>query len=548
MADEKNQGNSRTNDKVDNSTQSSTTSPRNSPEWDWSWSSPSSWPLSVRWAPVFVALVATFIGVYYTHYIEQPPFDLSTRETCLATLTYPFRMTAARHQAEQLSARSQEIGAAWEAIEELVNPEKAVFAPDPFPSGKVPTQGFPLDPALSWVFQKIRTGSPTLSEDNDSVSGPAALGVPAVMLGRRLEVYTAAAERQKDYLLKEAPRYINGAISHRRESKEVWAEAVFMVPPFLAYHAAASNTTEEGMALMRMAFRQIQLHRDVLQINRGKKEGLWMHNKGAGDMVDEGTWSMGNAMVAYGMARVRATMGGWGGERLRGEIGKLDQYVGEILDGVMRTDDEEGKTSEGLLRNYLGQESWFGETSGTALLAATAYRMAVLNPRRFGKEYVAWADRKREAVVSTVDLDGFAKPAVNPLHWNSRQPAEGSPEGASFLVMMGAAWRGKKMNFPLLAISQQSANQVPRLRVRGSLCTTCIRLIPSKPATLSGPISAFSVATSASDPRQNRKAPASAASRLARSPAPVFQDYDRAPHAPITNLHSLKPIAPEQSH
>lgn len=84
----------------------------------------------------------------------------------------------------------------------------------------------------------------------------------------------------------------------------------------------------------------------------------------------------------------------------------------------------------------------FSETSGTALLAATAYRMAILNPATFAiPKYLDWANAKRAAVTSRVDDDGFAPPAVNPLKHASRDPIRESPEGESFLLMMGAAWR-----------------------------------------------------------------------------------------------------------
>ncbi|KAI6823295.1 hypothetical protein KC332_g16576 [Hortaea werneckii] len=401
----------------------------------WSWTDLSSWPLSVRWAPAFVVLLVAFVAVYWNHYITQPPLDMSTQESCTATFNFTFPMHAARHQAEQLSTHSWEIGTAWQAIEELVNPEKTVFSADPFPENVLPKQGLIVDQALSWVYQKIRTDGETLFEDAFSVADPVSLGVPALMLSQRFPRFKDAADRQLDYLLNAAPRYINGAISHRRDEKELWSDALSMFPPFLAYYGATGNQTE----MLQLAFRQIQLYRDVLQFSHGPKIGLWMHIKGPSELADEGAWSTGNGWAAYGMARVRATMAGWapGKPVLGEEIEKLDQYIGEILDAAMRADTD----NSGLLRNYLDQESWFGETSGTSLLAATAYRMALQNPRRFGEQYIAWADRKREAVLATVDNDGFAKPAVNPLKHGSRDPVEDSPEGESFLIMMGAAWR-----------------------------------------------------------------------------------------------------------
>ncbi|KAI7597906.1 hypothetical protein KC343_g16592, partial [Hortaea werneckii] len=134
----------------------------------WSWTNLSSWPLSVRWAPAFVVLLVAFVAVYWNHYITRPPLDMSTQESCVATFNFTFPMHAARHQAEQLSTHSWEIGTAWQAIEELVNPEKTVFSSDPFPENVLPKQGLIVDQALSWIYQKIRTAGETLFEDTFS--------------------------------------------------------------------------------------------------------------------------------------------------------------------------------------------------------------------------------------------------------------------------------------------------------------------------------------------------------------------------------------------
>ncbi|KAK0336532.1 hypothetical protein LTR91_015619 [Friedmanniomyces endolithicus] len=408
---------------------------------DFSWSAWSTWPSSLKLSPIPLALLALFATLYYQHLTSPDPgLDLRTPESCVATFNFTFRINAARSQAESLATHSWEYGTAAEAITELVNPGKSVFAVEPFPGGKVPEQELRLDQALIWVYQRIRTDNVTLFDDDGwSVSDPASLGVAAVMLGQRWkwEKYVRAAERQKDFLLNDAPRYVNGAISHRRDVAELWNDAVSMFPPFLAYYAVH----KQDLALMRAAVHQIQLYRDALVIPDGPKRGLWKHIVGPSELADDGAWSTGNAWAAYGMARVRATVAGWKPSRevMSDEIGKLDRWIGEILDGAIRTDDND---ESGLLRNYLGQESWFAETSGTALLAATAYRMAVIKPEIYAQApYLDWAHAKRAAVVSRIDDDGFAKPAVNPLKHSSREPVEASPEGESFLVMMGSAWR-----------------------------------------------------------------------------------------------------------
>ncbi|KAH9842163.1 Glycosyl Hydrolase Family 88 [Teratosphaeria destructans] len=407
---------------------------------EWSWSDIRSWPPDVKWSPALLALLTGLAALFYTHFLRETPFDLSSPASCRATFNYTFRVNAARHQVEARSARSWEVGTAIEAIESLIDPGKTVFAgAQAFPDGQVPTQGLCLDEALIWGYQKIGTNGTTLFDaDRFGAADPASLGVAATMLGSRWRRYLDAAEREKEYLLRRAPRYANGAISHRREAKELWSEAVFMFPPFLAYYGVATGDLE----LVKTAFRQVMLYRDVLSHNRGPLEGLWRHIEAParGEFHVTARGRRGNAFAAYGMARVRGDVGAWEPARssMSAELAQLDQWVGEILDGAMRTDDH----ASGLLRNYLGDPAWFAETSGTSLFAATAYRMAVLDPARFGRDrYVSWAHRKRRAVVARIDEDGFAGPAVNPERFDADTPVEGSVVGESFLLLMGAAFR-----------------------------------------------------------------------------------------------------------
>lgn len=54
-----------------------------------------------------------------------------------------------------------------------------------------------------------------------AVGDPASLGVFAVLLGQSDGQYLAAAQREIDFILS-APRWPNGAISHRIEAPELW--------------------------------------------------------------------------------------------------------------------------------------------------------------------------------------------------------------------------------------------------------------------------------------------------------------------------------------
>jgi hypothetical protein len=127
-------------------------------------------------------------------------------------------------QAKSLAKSSWEYGTAAEALLELHNPELSVFGNDPLPADKIPYAPFHQVQSLEFVKLHIRTGNKTLIHSSTSAADPASLGVSAVLLGQTDVDYLKAAHNQIDYLLKEAPRLENGAISHRKDTKEAWAD------------------------------------------------------------------------------------------------------------------------------------------------------------------------------------------------------------------------------------------------------------------------------------------------------------------------------------
>jgi hypothetical protein len=292
-------------------------------------------------------------------------------------------------------------------------------------------------------------GDSLFDEADGSVSGPATMGVAALMLAQRWGKYLPAATRQKNIVLERAPRHDNGAISDRFDRVEIRAEAVGQFAPLLAYYGVATDDLD----VLREAVHQCRLHRDILRITQGPTKGLWKHV--VGSAADDGAWSSGNAWAAYGMAKVSATIAAWSASNatLAKEKQELDTWIKEILDGAIANDDSE------LLRNYIGDSGWAGETSGTSLLAATAYRMAILRLDMFPSEYIHWAHQKRREVYRRVDDDGFATPAANPYDSKSKE-AVISPEGESFLLLLGTAWRDCVCRGPCLASYEAEIEKV----------------------------------------------------------------------------------------
>lgn len=295
---------------------------------------------------------------------------------------------------------------------------------------------------------------------------PAALGVSAILIGQTAPAYLDAAGRQMDHLLTAVPRWPNGAISHREAVAELWADFLYMAPPALAYWAVA----KADAGLLAEVLGQCSLYRDVLGVphvggggsgnssggvvgDPMKAGGLWHHIIGP-ETQDLGIWSTGNAWAAAGMARVLATALKFPNnsnktsekqKKVDTGIQAVKAIVRDILDAAIALDDAE--PAEPLLRNYLNDTSWFGELSGTTLLTATVYRLAVLAPDDFGhgsngsSKYVKWADAKRPEIISRIDDQGLLSPVINPLDWGDRTPGTESPEAQSFAVLMFAAWR-----------------------------------------------------------------------------------------------------------
>ncbi|KAJ4324832.1 hypothetical protein N0V94_001061 [Neodidymelliopsis sp. IMI 364377] len=346
-------------------------------------------------------------------------------------------------QAQATASHSWEYAVVFEALLEYRNPELSVFHNPVLKHGALLDDGQKVQ-ALEYVKPFIRTDSPTLCEGNGSSSDPSSLGIPALLLNSIFphSSYLSAVQRQADNLLTAVPRLPNGAISHREATAAAWADFVYMAPPFLAYY----GVYKDDELLVREAVRQCSSYRELLST----ESGPWMHIVNAGKPApgeregdDRGFWSTSNGWAAAGMARILTTVrGSKFAEHLHEMQSSLVEMIKDIVNGAMHLDTD----GSGLLRNYLEDETWWGEIAGTALLAATAFRMAVLEPEIFKSKYTDWALQKMNAVGQCLDVDtGIASPVVNSLKESQRTPLSGpNPEGQAFVVLLYAAWRDWK--------------------------------------------------------------------------------------------------------
>ena len=133
-----------------------------------------------------------------------------------------FDVQAVLALATSLPSHSWEYGTASEALLELFDAPHAVFGSDPFP---VPTIQPSNSPSLTYAKKKIVIADPPngLDDGDGAVGDPASLGVSAVLLGQTIPSYLQAAANEASYVINDAPKWPNGAISHRAQYAELWS-------------------------------------------------------------------------------------------------------------------------------------------------------------------------------------------------------------------------------------------------------------------------------------------------------------------------------------
>ncbi|KAH9917745.1 uncharacterized protein B0H18DRAFT_1096454 [Fomitopsis serialis] len=276
--------------------------------------------------------------------------------------------------------------------------------------------------------------------------------------------YARAAEEQLEYLLTVVPRTSDGAISHRIETTQLWADAVYMIPPFLAYYGS----------LVEEAYNQVKLYRAYLS---NTTTPLWQHILLGTGAYDPGYWSTGNAWAAAGMVRVLATIQhSQFADTMVSEMKDLSTWIVEIHKGIALSWQD---SSTALFHNYANNKTWFLDGSSTSLLASTVYRLAALQGVN---TYIPNAEAARDALsaprapppatprgapataatsaapsntatasyavptptgggagLSHFSPEMWLTPVVDPYNWNTQGGS--SPEGQAFVVEMYAAWR-----------------------------------------------------------------------------------------------------------
>lgn len=360
-------------------------------------------------------------------------------------------------RAEESAAHSWEYGAVSHALLEIYDPSVSPFFGAYNSLEEIGDDTIRNARGLKFAKRFIRTDQSTLIDgegknpsslwpyqadsalETGSAADPASLGPAAILLGKLDKAYEEAAARQQQVLIKQTPRYQNGAISHRENIAELWSDFGYMAPPFLAL----STFLSRDEALFEAAVRQCLLQKEILQ---DEASGFWKHVVGP-EKPDPGLWSTGNGWTVCGQVRVYALVCRF--QKIRPEVlpddlkKALEKSICEIISAAVASE----RAPNGLLRNYINDASSFGESAGTAAIVSAIFRMASLEPTLVSKDQILWAESTAEIVLANVVEDGSLTNVVNPMKPRDPEPRSVSAEGQAFALHMIAAQQEHRAQF-----------------------------------------------------------------------------------------------------
>lgn len=243
-----------------------------------------------------------------------------------------------------------------------------------------------------------------------------------------------AAERQLHYLLQVAPRTPSGAISHRSANRQLWSDAVYMLPPFLASYGLYTR----NQSLLQAAYDQVRLYRDGLRLSSGPAQGMWGHILIAGNRStwqDASAWATGEGWVAGGMLRtVAAIAQSPYSSQMASQKRDLIAWTKEILDAAYPF----LNSQRSLFHNYINDSSTFLDTAGSAFIAYATFRLASMDSSN--NDHIQTAEQIYQAVQNQLSpIGSFSSPVVNALSFSTAGTT--SPESLAFVMLLEAARR-----------------------------------------------------------------------------------------------------------
>ncbi len=248
------------------------------------------------------------------------------------------------------------------------------------------------------------------------VTDPASNGEAVLLAWKETgeEQYKKAADAQYEYLKTKAPKTQDGVLHHVTYARQVWSDASFMAPPFLAL-----------MGDYEEAVRQIEGFRKYL-MDPDKKLYYHIWDDEKQDYARKKLWGGGNGWTAAGIAKIINVLPP-GNEELRN---KLVTWGKEIIHGCLAF-----MRSDGLFHDIIDDSSSFVETNLAQMLAFAIY--SGIKSGWLDLTYKEKADTMRLAARGKIDEYGIVQGACGSPSFDRSGT---STEAQAFFLMMESAF------------------------------------------------------------------------------------------------------------
>jgi unsaturated rhamnogalacturonyl hydrolase len=267
------------------------------------------------------------------------------------------------------------------------------------------------------IVNQAKDGRLGLNGDRGPVCDPASNGEPVLFAWKETgdAAFKTAADRMLEFMLEKAPRTREGLIYHNHIENQIWVDAIYMAPPFLA----VAGHPEE-------AVKQVAGYRRTL---RSPETGLLSHiwDEDKRDFQRKAFWGVGNGWAAAGMTRVvRALPVSMGAQK-----DEMAGWIRDLVDACLKH-----QRPDGLFHDVLDDPKTFVETNAAQMLAYAIYRG--VKGGWMPASYTEKAERLRAAVHAKVDAFGLVQGVCGAPNFDRSGTAT---EGQAFFLLMEAARR-----------------------------------------------------------------------------------------------------------
>jgi len=227
------------------------------------------------------------------------------------------------------------------------------------------------------------------------------------------EKYKQAADKLYNYCKNIAPRNAAGAVYHINNAREIWSDAIYMLPPFLAAYGDYDE-----------CLKQIRGYRTCLW-NADKKLYAHRWSDDENRFIDAHCWGGGNGWAAASFALIYERLPA-GQQAYKTEIAS---YLTELLEGL-----QANVRPDGLFNDFVGEPDSYIETNLSQMAAFAIFKS--IKTGAIDKKYLEFARKMKTGALSKTDEYGYVQGAAGSPSFNS--PGT-STEAQSFLLMMLAA-------------------------------------------------------------------------------------------------------------